>query len=749
MTPYIGAPALAFLFLLVLIALGLGVASRLARAQPPALLLAPALGLGLGTTVLTTLSSLSPLAIAGPIALVLGMAFSLAATDWRTIPNLRRVPFSLFTAVGITVLAIGLALVPVLAHGTYGPVNLYFMDSWFFVAADEYLTRGTLNGQPVGSPSTDPTFATVAAIQRAHSRLGVDALQASLFELTRTRTIAGQYPVQAAYIAVVGLTTYGIARLATDLRRVPSAAAAVLAITLPITVELWVDPRPANLVAVILGPVLLLFGARSVLTGGRADAYVAGIALGGIVVCYVEHLPTLTLAAIVLAFVGFIVPVVGRSQYVRRMGATVGLACAIAFVLSPPGWLRAFQYAKTLEAGVGGPPLPGLDAAAIGVLLAGTAHVYELSRIPLTAPLRAAVLLNITACALLLCGLGILQSRRGPAVVAAAVYGSILVVSGALAAYFRLFGNCGDYCVQKALTLSSPAVAVTVVLGIVSCWRLLPPRSTLWRLLAATVIVAYVGFIGRASIGLLRGAAAVPMAVDQRDFAISEEIARLPKRSPVLVEGAESVGDIAVFFDIPAALELARSREHPLRYDKSLGGALAGGTFAGDPFREDYRYVLSRFPGLRRDDRRTLKVFGQYALQQRTSTTDVALVASGGTRDPYVKGSDAVPWLRGPLTLRLVGVDAGIAVRVTAVGSAADSITWSASGARVRSRVTRGQTLICASVLPGPPVRDVVLIPEGLSLPQPAREPTQRFQRPPRAVGITSIDTDRGPLTGC
>jgi hypothetical protein len=144
------------------------------------------------------------------------------------------------------------------------------MDSWFFVAADRFLKDATLNSEVVGSPSMNPTLATVASIQRAHSRLGIDALQASMFELTRTRVIAGQYPALAAYTATLGLATYGLARLGTQLSRGGAAAAAILAVSLPITVELWVDPRPANLVAVVLGPLLLFLGARSVMTGAAA-----------------------------------------------------------------------------------------------------------------------------------------------------------------------------------------------------------------------------------------------------------------------------------------------------------------------------------------------------------------------------------------------------------------------------------------------------------------------------------------------
>jgi hypothetical protein len=257
---------------------------------------------------------------------------------------------------------------------------------------------------------------------------------------------------------------------------------------------------------------------------------------------------------------------------------------AVGFVLSPPGWFRAYEYAKTLEAGVGGPPLAGLDAAAIGPLLAGTAHIYELARIPLTAPLRATLLFNLTGCALVLSAIGILTSRRTATGVAAGVYGGLVITSAALAAYFRIVGGCGDYCVQKALTLTGPAVAVTVVIGAARCWRYISSRPVPWRMALVAILLIYIGFVGRAAAGLLRGAATVPMAVDQRDFDIPDAISRLPAGAPLLIEGAESVGDVAVFFDVPAAFELARSREHPLRYDRSLGGALAGGAFPGDSF---------------------------------------------------------------------------------------------------------------------------------------------------------------------
>lgn len=734
--PLLGVPALAVGLVSLLWLIGSGPAMLLLP-RGGSRALAPALGLALSIALLTTIAAVTPLRIAGPVTLV-GLAAVSATVAVRAAGSVRALFAHVdWVAFGLVVVGIALGALPVLLHGTYGPVNLHFMDSWFYVGADEFLQAHRYGDAVDGTVSTAPSMGVVAAIQNTHGRMGVDALQGAYFALTSTSPIAGQYAAQAALVGIVPLTVYGLARSVLGLTRPIATLAGLVAVLSPVTAQLWTDPRPANLVVVTLGPAALMLAARGAAGRGWRDHVLAGVCAAAAAVTYTEHGPTLVLAGGIAALV-----LIAGAE--RRRGAALGVAQAAAIavltalVVSGPGIIRAVEYITQLSSAAGGPPIEGLRGRTLPALEVGAVHLYELFKIPLLAPWKATALYLVVFLVLVLCVVGAVARRRGAGAGPAAVPLALLVAGAMLAMYFRVTDSTCGYCVSKAVTLSGPAFALALALG-VSAVLASSRGGTAVRSILVVGVGAYLLLAARGTFELERAAARLPFAVEQEELAIPGAIRALPGRAPVFVEGAEQAGDIAGFFDAPATLNLADRNGHPLSYDASLNGFLSG-VFPGDTYRPDYRWILSRYPGLRASSRRPLRRLGEYSLLERLpGQPDAAFVGAIALRDPKDHDSTAIPWARGPFVLRLSGMTQPRTLHLRVIGDAAAGTAWAADSGRVRQRRVRGGATVCVSLPRGPEVRDVTLIPQGLNAPMPPRRPTVPLQRAPRAIGIQAI----------
>ncbi len=730
-SPIVGVPGIALAGLLLLSAIGSGPAVRLAGTP----LVAPALGLALVTGVLTTVAYLTPLGVVGPLLLIasaLGsLVWAVSATGQRRLPSSR----GLIAAAGASLSGLVLASAPALGHRTYGPVNLHFNDSWFYASVDWFLRDNRLGG-PIVSPEIYPPNSVVEYVQAFDVRVGIDVWQASLSALLGLDPGAVQSGAQASTVAIISLTAYALARCVLRASRVWSLVAALASLS-PITVQLLADPRPANLAAIAIAPVGLTFGARALSPWGcRNDALVAGIAASGLLVTYTEHSPTVVLTAAL----GWLVALVVSSQRRSLVWTTIRripLVVVTALAVSPLGVLRALEYARVLGSGdnTGSPSKAGVSLEALPVLLAGTFHLHELDQIEDLGPLATAGLYNVTFLAL---GIGLIGSlwiaRRSPRSVLLLPAVAVVIVSAGLYLYFAVRGGCGD-CVYKSVTLSPVFTAVIIVAAAQGVWR--SGRGNLvFRAAVATCLAAYLGLVVRGQAELIRGSDRAQAVARNQVYDIPTAIAGLPS-APVLIEGASSTSDFEPFFHGPEMLYLlGRDRSHPLRYEKTLSALISGFNLPSEPYDTDYRYVVSGYPGLR-TDRRTIKDFGEYVLQEREEV-DVLVLQSAGARDPRYRRSAAIPWIRGPFAIRAAGVERGGTLVLRFTGGVVPATRFAVAGYRTQQIPSGrpGEVLLCADVPRGTRMADMTIVPGDFSVTTAPRQEVDGPVLSPKGVGL-------------
>jgi hypothetical protein len=733
--PEIGAPLLALLYVTLLAATGLGPSMVLLRGRvDAALAFAPVVGLAVTSGILSTVAYVVPLRVAGPVVLVV-LVLASAVMAWRC---RARVPArQAFPVVALGVLGVAAACIPMWQRsGSYGPIDLHFADSWFYIPIDHFLAGHRLGEAPV-DVAAHPWLATLTGVSANHTRVGVDVVETSMFALTATTPVRGVMAAQAALAALVPMATYGLARLIIGQRpRRWGIAAGVLALS-PIVVQLFIDARPANLAALSLA-VAFVGGAGLAVSrnGSSRDAVLVGVLACGMAVCYTEHLAVLVAATAATA-VAALVAGPKRAALLRVIAQRSAVAFAVAIALSPLGIWRAASYALKLGDGsvVGGPALEGVHLRTAGPWVAGLLHQYDLAAPDSWGPLRTTLVYDVTIAVFALALLGVLRLRRSALPAALALAGGLVATSLAEFAYFQLKGDC-SYCVQKSITLAPPFLSVTVVFGGLVLWAAL--HGSRWRLGLAATAAAWFVLMVTATVGLISATANSPMRLDDRDADIADAVQGLPRDASVLIEGSESGPDLTPFFDVAAALYLVSSTGHPVSYPEGATGFVGGPGLSPKPFRADYGYVLSRFPGMA-TSRRIIRRFGQYALYARPRV-DAAIVNATAVRDPRDTGPMAVPWLRSFLPLRVSGTTGGVVVRAEVSGSAVSAATFSSSTGRLVAspRGTAPRTL-CLWLPPGASTRDVSLIVNGLNVPETPRRIVDAPARSPRAAGVTSL----------
>lgn len=728
--PIVGVPLLALTGVCILAAVGVGPSVRLAGTT----LLSPVLGLGLVTAVLTTVALLMPLGIVGPVLLVVASIAS-TAWAWRQTGTTPGAP-SVIAAALATFGGLLVAVAPALGHRTYGPVNLHFNDSWFYTSLDWYLQRSRLGETPV-LPLREPPLAVVHYVEAYHVRVGIDAWQASFAALIGVDPILIQSAAQASTVAVISLTTYGLARCFLHTPRRLALIAAFLSLS-PVTVQLFTDPRPANLGAIALAPVALAFGARAVTASGqRRDAVIAGIATAGLIVTYTEHMPTFALAG-TFAWLCACAFSPNRRLLLVSTATRVPLAALTAFVLSPLGSVRAVEYAAVLSSGssTGSGPQAGVGLDTLPVLLAGTRHLHELDEL---IELDIPTLLSVYAVTVLVLALAVVcPFFKRPARVRALLLTSVgvLAASVAMFTYFQLKGGCGD-CVYKPITLSPVFLAVAVVATVHSLWGIHPGRIAI-RLATVVLVISYGAVLARGQAVLVQGADRVQAAVDPGLYRLPTEVAKLAP-GPIALEGAENTSDFEPFFHGPEMLYLlGRDDRHPLRYEKSVAVLLTGFGLPEQPYASDYRYVASGYPGLV-SDRRRHRDFGEYSIDRREGP-DLLVLQNGGTREPRYRGPAAIPWLRGPLALRVVGAQDGAVLVMRFTGGVVPTTAFEVTGHRTRQTPgnARGEAIVCVDIPAGAASTDITVIPGSFSISPVPREEVDGPLPVPKGIGLAA-----------
>ena len=504
----------------------------------------------------------------------------------------------------------------------------------------------------------------------------------------------------------------------------------------PLFLELYYDSYQAAISGLALILPLAVLAGEALTRRRKADVLLCALVLSGFLTTYPLFTPLIILTvAIVLGWLGVRAKRKGVSlaPAARAIGLRLVVIGLLAVAFGPVAFARDLTYAKlTLEGTV---PLPRvawtLPFEVIPGWLFQTREFWFMPPLDVGGWKQIVLGAVIPACLAGVVALAVVRNRRA---------GVLLVLAGmcALAAWYSFATqDACSYCAQRNLLPIAPVIAALVALGLHTLHQAGGPFSRVIAVVGAVLVVLVVG--QRARIELIRFMDGAYFL----DSANREVLDRLPADdAPVQLEGygaslkAQAEQGLTYFL----VDERARGRT-----SISLGANEFSGlgylTFnnvlpPGPEFRSDYRYVLTRFGGVR-SDRRTIARSGPIALQQRGAGLDVTPIAGLVVSFARVDGS-GMPWVRAdaPLLLWLTGGDpsAPASVRLE-LRTDTPATVPPQPGVRARQR---GKTLaVCLPTRREGPVRVGSL--RVSFTPVPAPRPEGKFPPPTAPQGVALI----------
>jgi hypothetical protein len=736
--------ALGIGYLVIFGAVGLGPAVVLARTAETRLLLAPALGLSIAASALTTASLLMPMHTAAWAVLVPAAVISVIVAVWQLQRD--RAIAAKGTAIAAAFVAAGLLLAaaPALDRGTAGPFGLGVYDAWGYVQTDLWLQgHSLLDDPPADAGRWDLSLAYGHALTEDDTRIGVsvvDAAGASLFGLRPDETL---FAFLAMLFALVPATVWIVAR---RLGAGPVGAAVGACFGLsPAVFTLVGDSALANLIAVVLAPLALLFAVLGLESRDVRELVLAGILIAGLASVYPEFIPPLALSgAVAVTVLTVRRPRRSRAREILRgLLIGLGLLVGVAVVLAPLSAFRAYAYLSRI--GGDSPLFAGLPKRFMtfensGAWAFGVLHIYQLQRFDLLSHSKIVLAVALPIALAVLVGIGALRNARTIALVLVPV---VVPIALGLLAYDRYQSGQCEYCLWKSLTFMLPFLGVGLALGLDAVWRFRWWRPA-WRIGAAGLALLAVAVLVRTDAKVARALAHTPAAGVTALRKLDDSDVPIPDHSEVLVEGAEAT--YAPKWSVPEAYYAARSLDDarpalPLARDDALYLGAGAGTPAGRFYDPHYRYVLSAFPGVR-SDRKPLAIRGAYGLFRR-APTDVAVVGASTALDPAA-GRDAMPWLLSPVQLWISAERAqrvGVLLRLRHGEKTRPLLQLSEVGNPLTTFHSRDRLEVCAEVSLAKGLTILTAEPDFPPQPPPGRATEEDpLPAPPKLLGIGAID---------
>jgi hypothetical protein len=615
-------------------ALGIGPAWVLGRGMGSRLVLAPILGMAIGSSVFTT----SYLVMSGrTAAFVLLVPMMVASLSWFAVAAARERPALDVRESAIPwAVAAGsalLAMSPALSRGSVGPFSWVLRDTYWYTQTAYRLRDHSYRDALTASELAHDLIGTSAAVTIQNGgRLGITAFYSTITALI---DVPGDKTIFATVVVMFALMPLSVWWVARQLGGTRLAATVACVIAPLVTVSLVVDSALGNLLTLIVVPPLILVVARMVSERSWPAVVIAGLLAGALVSSYPELVPFTVASLVLAAIIGFVYALRERRDELRSLllGGLGRVAAAVGIMIAIAPWTsyKLIDYLLVVRQSAPSFVDRGLTPETTLSWLFGVRSIYEVEfnrEIPLGAGGAVlAVLLPI----LLAVGalLGIFAARVW---LRSAVLLVPIVVSLALGYYAFKTGAVGgdcQYCLWKGLTFQLPALAVAIGLGV----------DALWRLAARTDRVRYVAAAGIASVAL--GLAAVGYQAVRQSQDVDAEgvfvprqlrdtvdavLAEVPPGSGVFLEGLEDTGDAVAY--IPAVYHVAKyipdaKPFFDVDYNRGEGfHILAQPSFFlqlpppesyADP---DYRYVLTAFSGLD-SNRRRLAEEGRWAFEER------------------------------------------------------------------------------------------------------------------------------------
>jgi hypothetical protein len=661
-------------YLALLSALGSGIVVPLATRLRWAPVLAPLAGLAIAAAVLTSATYVMPMKAAAWGLLVPGAVISTAVAARAVRRGARLAVAELAPALALVVVGIALGVLPGLVRGTQGPLALAVYDGWGYVHTDGWLQSHTTNG------ATSPEDARYDlselygwATAQGNARIGVSAVNAAVATVFH----ANPDVMNLVFLSVLfGLAPSAIFATVRGLGGGRGAAlgGAVLGLS-PALYTLVADSTLGNLAGVVLLAPLLLLGARWLLHGWRPELLATAALAAGLLALYPEYVaPSLVIAAAGVGWMGL--EAVRERRLVtaaRSIAPRLVALAALSVALAPIATERTVGYLAQITGDPGAfaglPPrfLTGENGAAWAF---GTVHLYQLPRFDLIQGFGRVVAIGLPIALAVAIALGLARSGARRAVLVTTPV-AVAIVLGLLA-YRRYQGGACGYCLWKSLTYMLPFLGVGLGLAIAAGLRVVRGRRLARPALTLGLagLVALTGAaIGRADAKLVRAQEYTPAVVTADLRALADDGKRLLPAGPrILVEGGDAT--VAPKWSTPGTYWFARGIRDakvsvlPLADSGAyLGLGVESGGRLWDP---GYEYVLTSFPGIRRD-RERIAMRGTYALDRR-GRIDVAIARTGWAVDP-AEGAGAIPWLAGafelwisaPPDVESVAVDLGFA----------------------------------------------------------------------------------------
>jgi hypothetical protein len=745
----------------LLACVGVGLSAWLLDSDDRAkLAFAPALGLATLACLLLSAQWLAPSAPLARLLLPLAVAFSLAASviAWRrdrlSRAQLAELPWAAVAATGPLLLAAW----PYVIARTAGPINLQFMDAWFYVPIDRWFQDHSLRDS-VPVDFTLPTLSVVQEMQDLQIRVGFDVFNSSLASLTGAGPDLTLAAAANVIFAVTPVSVYAIARGIGGQSRPVSLGAAFLAGS-PALITLPFDSAGPNASGVALVTVMLWLGALSLAAGPLRPLIALGILGGGIISLYSEFLPLVVLAFAALILLNAYRA--ARASEGSRLCALAPLAArsllvaGVAAAVSPVATVRTARYldhlngldfARSFDRGLTVATAPGW--------LFGVIHLYEVPRVDLFSTLKLGVAIGLPVLLLLVAGAGVFHAPR--VLRDWAIAGTVGCLALAAWAEWRLEWNYGAH---RTLTALVPVAAVAVALGLAYLWTSGVGPGRLGQGVTLVLGGCLVVLVLRSLTSLVDA-----QAHARTDFqAGTRHVPTLLRKAgagegPVLVEGADAGYPGDPYFDIPAVIDqVGASGARPV-FDPSMNAVIVGGGFVfrrPDPsYAPDYSHVVTRFGGIR-SQRVSIGEAGPYEVMQR-ARVDVALVGTGWAVAEDTPGRKAFPWLREEFELWISSPKAmRAALRLRFVGSeVATAALQVADGEAVRVRMftqrLRGRLDACIDVQLHRGRTELALTPV-FATPLPLVGGIPPDQAPPavdRRLGLVALFAEAGSRTRC
>jgi hypothetical protein len=706
--------------------------------------LAPVLGFCLGTCVTTTLLEFAPVGDTYWILIPLATA-STGFAAWRTLRAQRRVRWVPRAALRdvAQILVVCIAVAAPLNYAlherhTVGPAAYTYTDVDNYVALQDVAkTTSLADGRRMWKhyERTGERFAELGDVPYAliaflGTNLDATPIGANVTALLGLGASDTNSPFLIVLLLSAALAAFACVRRVTR----SSSWVAVLAGALfggPFFLELWFDSYQAAIVALALILPALVLGWEALDDRRPANLALFALVLAATLSVYPLFVP-------LLAVVGGLA-ILWRGLTARRAGENIGafargLVAPIAAVIAMTvafnviGLRRDITYyQKLLNDEI---PLPRVGFKLPLDILPGwllqTREFWYMPSLGIGGFKQILLGALIPAALAVFVVIGVIRHR----------FAIALVALGALCGIAAIYAyssedNC-TYCAERYLLPLAPMLAVLLALGLFTVLR---APSWRWRALgAAGALLAVVAVGQRARIELDR-------FIDGSyfmDTANRGVLAKLPRdRGAVHVEGYGA--SVFAQAEQPLVYHLASERA-PGRVSISLGSnvgnALSYLNFGvvqppGPEFHADYRYVLTRFPGVQ-TDRQVIVRSGGIALQQRTQALDVTPYAGFGIELARLY-ADGLPYVTAePMGFHVVGPDpAPVWARLTFHAALPSAVAHKSD---VRGRLTNGTLTVCARATGTPPIRTVTI-----SLTSPPTPGALRLTRMRAVTGTCSV----------